>query len=54
MVAVFCLNTSYSGIEDHSIALYAYLLDTESTADAARDSGTYGIRLTGNPLMLNY
>jgi len=50
----YLVNARYAGIKDHSIALYTYLLDTESTADTARDSATYGIRLEGKPGLLHY
>lgn len=52
--AFYLVNGRYTGIQDHSIALYAYLLDTESTADSARDSATYGIRVEGKPGPLRY
>lgn len=50
----YLVNARYAGIKDHSIAVYAYLLDTESTADESRDSATYGVRVAGQPGALHY
>ena len=50
----YLLNAAYSGIKNHKLSLYGYLLDTESTADSARDCATYGFRVSGNTAPFNY
>lgn len=50
----YLFNAAYSGIKNHTISLHTYLLDTESTADSARDSATYGFRIAGNTAPFNY
>lgn len=50
----YLFNAKYSPLEHHSISFYTYLLDTESSADSARDSATYGFRFVGKPAPFNY
>ncbi len=51
---LFLLNAKYSGIKGVNIAAFCYLLDTESNADSARDSATYGLRLNGKIAAFDY
>ncbi|MCD6525861.1 MAG: alginate export family protein [Desulfuromonas sp.] len=50
----YLFNAKYAPLKNHSISVYTYLLDTESSADSARDSATYGFRFVGNPAPCNY
>ncbi|OQY19000.1 MAG: hypothetical protein B6I36_05395 [Desulfobacteraceae bacterium 4572_35.1] len=50
----YLFNAKYSPLKNHSISVYTYLLDTEATADAARDCATYGFRFVGKPAPFNY
>jgi len=50
----YLLNAKYSPFEKHSLSGYVYLLDTEATADTARDSATYGFRFVGKPAPFDY
>lgn len=50
----YLLNAKYSPFEKHSLSGFVYLLDTESTADTARDSATYGFRFVGKPAPFDY
>jgi len=50
----YLINANYAGIKNHHVSVYGYLLDTESKADSARDSATYGVRIVGKPCIVNY
>jgi hypothetical protein len=50
----YLINAQYAGVKNHKLSVYGYLLDTESTADSARDCATYGVRVVGKPGMFNY
>lgn len=50
----YLVNAKYSPFEKHSLSGYVYLLDTESNADTARDSATYGFRFVGKPAPFDY
>ena len=41
------LHAKYMYAEDHHVALFGYLLDTEISTNIARDSATYGLRANG-------
>ena len=47
-------NAKYSGLNNQPISAFCYLLDTESKANTARDSATYGVRANGMISLLNY
>jgi hypothetical protein len=51
---MWLFNAGYSGIKNHHLSVYTYLLDTESELDSARDSATYGFRFSGNMAPLSY
>lgn len=50
----YLFNAAYSGLKNHTISLHTYLLDTESTADSARDNATYGFRVDGKIAPISY
>ena len=52
--SLILLNAGYSGIKDHDIIVFCYLLDTDNQTIVARDSATYGFRFTGAYWLLNY
>lgn len=52
--ALVLLNAKYTGIKGLNITGFCYLLDTESDADSARDSATYGLRLNGKIAAFDY
>ncbi|MBW2185921.1 MAG: alginate export family protein [Deltaproteobacteria bacterium] len=50
----YLVNAKYSPLDNHSLAGYIYLLDTEDSSDTARDSATYGFRFVGKPAPFDY
>jgi hypothetical protein len=51
---MWLFNAGYSGIKNHHLSVYTYLLDTESELDTARDSATYGFRFSGKTAPFSY
>ena len=45
--SMILLNNRFKATENLNIGAFGYLLDTESDAETARDSATYGLRLDG-------
>jgi hypothetical protein len=51
---LYLAHGSYTGLPGQELSAFVYLLDTESEANTARDSATYGLRWQGKWQQLSY
>ncbi len=52
--ALYLFHVDYKGLPGQTLGAFCYLLDTESEADSARDSSTFGLRAAGKGAMVRY